>query len=576
MITENIIEAWKRTVENEDSFLKVFEKANEMYTQSKSFAESFESIFERMRTLEKMLDSSEGELLNNIREEYTELDTLQNATFDNLCQSLSTLNQYVSENSSYFKDIDHFIEGGNIDELFPKRLSQTAYSSDLFPPLKNTCQTYINAIKNNIPSLFVNANLDDSRGFAVEKGIYSIEKKDDLYIPIMLSDSGKILRSTNVSSKSPSDIRRKISNTFAKGKYAEPCFLNYNDFIKLSAYARLGLKEEFLLFKKQKSSDVMKTISVSQDEKMEKLNNMLKDGVKDIAQSGKFKEYLNVMSNFHDYSIDNCILIAMQKPQATLCAGRQTWFATGRNVKSGEEGISIFAPLVRKMTDEEKKKQNIPIDKEEKILYGYKMVQTFDISQTEGAPLPKLCEELEGSVAQKDQILSALERLSGIKIEYEKIDNGAYGYFSPLQQRIVIKEGLSDLHTIKTAIHETAHSLFDNPQSSLFVADSRRMDKEVRAESVAYMVCKQLGIDTDDYSFGYVASWSVQNPESLEKNLPYIHKGMELIVKGLNKEIKLIPCKNDIRANLTAKSKEPLTKTANNFKSTNNAMGLTM
>ncbi len=335
-------------------------------------------------------------------------------------------------------------------------------------------------------------------------------------------------------------LDKKIKGLKAKG--FDPVFVEYKDMVVLSFLAKMN-SEKYSTFKDMAVGGKTK-IDYNKDKiNVDNLKNYeeLKKGVKSFFESGKFKEYLDMCSRFHNYSFHNSLLIWLQEPSATRCASVKTWNALGRTVKAGAKGLHIYAPLLRKLSDEEKREQGIDVSETAKELRGFKLVSTFDLSQTEGKPLPSICEELTGSVEQMESIIRGLENVSGIKIEYKNIDGGAKGYYSPSEQRIVVQEGMDNLQTVKTAIHETAHSLFDNPQSKHYIPDSSRCDKEVRAESVAYMVSKQLGLDTSDYSFAYVTSWSSdKSVEELENNMKHIIKGTDEIFTAINKEIKLV------------------------------------
>jgi antirestriction protein ArdC len=245
----------------------------------------------------------------------------------------------------------------------------------------------------------------------------------------------------------------------------------------------------------------------------------LEQGVHELFESEKYKAYLSSMSKFHNYSLNNTILISMQKPDATLVAGYQSWKKNhGRQVKRGEKAIKIIAPAPFKIKAErnviDPKTHQVVLDadgKPKKETFeverpSFRVVSVFDVSQTEGKELPTLgVEELNGSVEGYNQFLTALEKTSPVPVGFEEVSGAAKGYFQTAENRIAIQEGMSEIQTIKTMIHEMAHAtLHSGENNKKFDANT----KEVQAESVAYTVCQHYGIETSDYSFGYIAGWS--------------------------------------------------------------------
>ena len=258
-------------------------------------------------------------------------------------------------------------------------------------------------------------------------------------------------------------------------------------------------------------------------DKIKEITARLEQGVQAIFDSERYKEFLNAMSKFHDYSLNNTILIAMQG--GNLVKGFRQWEKEfDRHVKSGEKGIKIFAPapykvkkLVDKIDPETRKpmldREGKPIKEEKEITVpAFKVVTVFDISQTEGKEFPDLSvKPLLADVEQYEDFFAALEKASPVPISFEQIDSGANGYFSLTDKRIAIKEGASQLQTLKTAIHEIAHARLHDVDLNAPKEEQNRVDRhtrEVQAESVAYTVCQHFGLDTSDYSFGYVAGWS--------------------------------------------------------------------
>ena len=261
-------------------------------------------------------------------------------------------------------------------------------------------------------------------------------------------------------------------------------------------------------------------------EKMKEITDRLEQGITELFDSERYKEYLKVMSRFHNYSFNNTLLIAMQKPDASLVAGFTAWKNNfQRNVIKGEKGIKIIAPSPFKVKQQTEKidphtrkpvmgKDGKPAMEEKEVtIPAYKVVSVFDVSQTEGKELPDIAvDELTGDVERYKDFFTVLEKTSPVPIGFEKIIGGAHGYYHLEDKRIAIDEGMSELQTLKTAIHEIAHAkLHDIDLNAPKDEQQPRVDRrtrEVEAESVAYTVCQHYGLDTSDYSFGYVAGWS--------------------------------------------------------------------
>ena len=258
-------------------------------------------------------------------------------------------------------------------------------------------------------------------------------------------------------------------------------------------------------------------------ERMKEITDRLETGIQELFESERYKAYLTTMSKFHSYSFNNTLLIAMQGGQ--LVAGYNKWRDDfHRNVKKGEKAIKILAPAPFKAKKEVQKldaqgrpvmgKDGKPVTEVQEIqVPAFKIVSVFDVSQTEGEPLPSIgVEELIGSVERYGEFFKALEQTSPVPIGFEDIPGGSHGYYHLTEKRIAIQEGMSELQTLKTAIHEIAHSKLHaiDPEAPA-IEQADRPDsrtREVQAESVAYAVCQHYGLDTSDYSFGYVAGWS--------------------------------------------------------------------
>lgn len=259
-------------------------------------------------------------------------------------------------------------------------------------------------------------------------------------------------------------------------------------------------------------------------DKLKEITDKLESGIAGIFESEQYADYLKTLSKFHDYSLNNTILIAMQKPDASHVAGFNTWKNEfERNVMKGQKGIKIIAPSPYKVKVKQEKTDPAtgkpvigadgkPVTEEaERKIPAYKVVSVFDVSQTEGKELPTIgVDVLTGDVEQYKDFFAALEKASPVPVAFENIEGDANGYYHQIDKRIAIDEGMSELQTLKTTIHEIAHARLhdiDAPEQD----EQPRADKrtrEVEAESVAYTVCQHYGLDTSDYSFGYVAGWS--------------------------------------------------------------------
>ena len=291
-------------------------------------------------------------------------------------------------------------------------------------------------------------------------------------------------------------------------------------------------------------------------EKLKEITDRLEQGITELFDSERYREYLRVMSKFHNYSFNNTLLIAMQKPDASLVAGFSAWKNNfGRNVIKGQKGIKIIAPSPYKVKQEMKKidphtqqpiigKDGKPVTEEKEItIPAYKVVSVFDVSQTEGRELPDIAvDELTGDVERYRDFFAALEKTSPVPIGFEQIPGSSHGYYHLEDKRIAIQEGMSELQTLKTAIHEIAHAkLHDIDLNAPENEQQPRVDRrtrEVEAESVAYTVCQHYGLDTSDYSFGYVAGWSSGRELSeLKSSLETIRSAAAEIINSIDENL---------------------------------------
>lgn len=293
-------------------------------------------------------------------------------------------------------------------------------------------------------------------------------------------------------------------------------------------------------------------------QQVREITDKLEQGIKELFESERFKEYLRTMSKFYNYSFNNTLLIAMQKPEATYVAGYTSWQRNfDRQVMKGEKGIKILAPApykaqeAREKIDPVTQKPVIGADGKtvtetvEVLRPAFKVVSVFDVSQTDGKELPDIIvDELKGTVENYEAFFDALKQESPVPISFEDIPGGAKGFFSPVESRIAIQEGMSEIQTVKTAIHEIAHAklhAFKQDEQAAPEDKKDRHTKEVEAESVAYTVCQRYGIETSDYSFGYIAGWSSgKETKELKSSLDTIRKTAAEMIEGIDAKLKVL------------------------------------
>lgn len=302
----------------------------------------------------------------------------------------------------------------------------------------------------------------------------------------------------------------------------------------------------------EKAEQFIHDKAASQLDKIKNITDKLEQGIKDLFESERFKNYLNVMSKFHNYSFYNSLLIAMQKPNATYVAGYTSWERNfGRHVLRGEKGIRIFAPSPYKINKDVEKldpntsqpivgKDGQPLKERIQVtIAAYKITTVFDVSQTDGRDLPEIATDLNNDVEGYTKFMDALKQTSPVPIEERPIDGNSHGYYHLEDKRIVIKEGMSQQQTLKTCIHEIAHAILHDKDSGKEKDNlPDRHTKEVEAESVAYTVCQHFGIDTSDYSFGYVAGWSRgKELEELKISMNTIRSTASEIINSVEKSL---------------------------------------
>lgn len=291
-----------------------------------------------------------------------------------------------------------------------------------------------------------------------------------------------------------------------------------------------------------------------QGKDMDSIMQSLESGVEELFTSNRYQEFLKTMAKFHNYSFNNTMLIAMQRPDATLVTSYKNWQSMGRQVMKGEKGITIIAPApYKKMKEKEVLDENQrPImgtdgkpktEKVEVTVPHFKAVTVFDIAQTSGEPIQTLAPELLTAAVQDfDSFMQAIQKISPVPIRFDEIDGNANGYYHNADKEIVIKKGLSESQTLKTAIHETAHAkLHDSEIMESLGVEKDRLTKEVEAESVAYCVCSSFGLDTSDYSFPYIAGWSSSREmKEMKASMDVIRKTAGEMIDQLTEELEII------------------------------------
>lgn len=291
-----------------------------------------------------------------------------------------------------------------------------------------------------------------------------------------------------------------------------------------------------------------------QGKDMDSIMQSLESGVEELFTSNRYQEFLKTMAKFHNYSFNNTMLIAMQRPDATLVTSYKNWQSMGRQVMKGEKGITIIAPApYKKMKEKEVLDENQrPImgtdgkpktEKVEVTVPHFKAVTVFDIAQTSGEPIQTLTPELLTAAVQDfDSFMQAIQKISPVPIRFDEIDGNANGYYHNADKEIVIKKGLSESQTLKTAIHETVHAkLHDKEIMESLGVEKDRLTKEVEAESVAYCVCSSFGLDTSDYSFPYIAGWSSSREmKEMKASMDVIRKTAGEMIDQLTEELEII------------------------------------
>ena len=319
----------------------------------------------------------------------------------------------------------------------------------------------------------------------------------------------------------------------------------------------------------------------SNKERIKEITAGIEKGIQELFESDRYRNYLTTMSRFHRYSLNNVMLIHAQKPDATLVAGFNKWKNSfGRHVKKGEKGIQILAPTPYKIKQEEQRldpdtklplldENGEPVTEEKEVTIPmFKVVSVFDVTQTDGRPLPQISSTLTGDVAEYEVFLEALHRTSPVPISFQAMEPGMDGYFAPKKQEIFLREGMSQVQTICAAVHEIAHSklhdyehmteLADDGETILVPGEKSRNTEEVEAESVSYAVCQYFGIETAENSFGYIAAWSQgKELKELRASLETINKTSSELISGIEKHYREICKERGIQAETQEQETSP-------------------
>ena len=308
----------------------------------------------------------------------------------------------------------------------------------------------------------------------------------------------------------------------------------------------------------------------TEKQRVQELTDKLEQGLQDLFNSDSYRNYLSTMSKFHNYSFNNTLLIAMQKPDATLVAGFKAWQKNfDRHVKKGEKGIRILAPAPYKIKEERDKidpvTQELLLDKDgnpqkeevEITIPAFRAVSVFDVAQTDGKPIPELAaKELLSDVEGYQDMIRAVEAISPVPIELEEIAGDSKGYYDREAKRIAVQENMSESQTLKTMIHEVAHSKLHSKeveQDEQMKKD--RNTKEVEAESIAYTVCQHFGIDTSDYSFGYIAGWSSgRDTKELRSSMDTIRRTASELITGIEEQLQELQRNREVSQEQTKES----------------------
>lgn len=308
----------------------------------------------------------------------------------------------------------------------------------------------------------------------------------------------------------------------------------------------------------------------TEKQRVQELTDKLEQGLQDLFNSDSYRNYLSTMSKFHNYSFNNTLLIAMQKPDATLVAGYKAWQKNfERHVNKGEKAIRILAPAPYKIKEERDKidpvTQELLLDKDgnpqkeevEITIPAFRAVSVFDVAQTDGKPIPELAaKELLSDVEGYQDMIRAVEAISPVPIELEEIAGDSKGYYDREAKRIAVQENMSESQTLKTMIHEVAHSKLHSKEVEQ--DEQMRKDrntKEVEAESIAYTVCQHFGVDTSDYSFGYIAGWSSgRDTKELRASMDTIRRTASELITGIEEQLQELQRNREVSQEQTKES----------------------
>lgn len=332
---------------------------------------------------------------------------------------------------------------------------------------------------------------------------------------------------------------------------------------------QLGQEKEDKMKEQSKRFDPDE-LAANRKKEMDEIMAKLSDGVTACANSDEFRRLLDTMARFPRYSLNNNLLIMMQKPDATLCQSFTGWREMNRFVKKGEKGIRILAPAPYKKNVEKDvvdaagrpvmDGDGNPVKESTEVkMMAFKPVSTFDISQTDGEPLPTVgVDELVGNIEGYPTLFEAIKAVTPVPVEFEDITTGAKGYYNKTENRIAINDGMSEVQNVKTLLHEAAHQKLHSVEAlQMREGKPSRADKEVEAESVAYVVCQHFGINTSDYSFAYVAGWAEgKDMSQLKESLDTIRKAAGEMITAIDEKVLEIVGEKDSVLGKLEKSKE--------------------
>lgn len=449
-------------------------------------------------------------------------------------EAINTYKEIPMEKRSFGNGIGINIDGWNYELLVNDKVNTLEYYSE---DIRENPE-----VKEAVEKLYDNfaLRIEDYR---IKNGVYQalikhkgkeewaavMEQSDTLYVTTGKAVKNTLVRHdfTNEQTKKYKafvlenkifEEKKSIMELYSKGNLTE----DEKIFVKDHEEKIRNYETDLSNIKNEKSTttiqdDVKEKLTITKDTDVNDILEELKNGVKNLMTSERYKQFLDFRSSLYQYSFNNCMLIEIQKPDASMIGSFNFWKKNNRYVNKGENGIKILAPVTAKRKVDiplYDNKKNPIIDKEGKpktetvektVITGFKLTTVFDIKQTSGEPIPSILKELSGNSSEAEKLIDTIKSISKIPITYENIKSGAKGYYDPQEKKIVLREGMSMDQTAKTLIHEYTHSKLHNDISEY---TKNRGISEIQAESTAYVVAKHFGMDTSEYSFGYVTGWA--------------------------------------------------------------------